>query len=117
MSKAGKHHFIPIFYLKHWVGADETLWDYRRRHHGVLPKRVFPDATGYVHGLYSVPGLPEVDKQYVEKKFMQRIDNDAALALRWMLDETKPPGDMPDPLKVRWETFGRIQLLRQAAGT
>jgi hypothetical protein len=105
MSKAGKHHFIPVFYLKHWAGADEQICEYRRRYHGVLPKRVFPDATGYVHGLYSVPGLPKDDEQYVEKKFMQRIDNDAALALCWMLDETKPPGDLPDPLKVRWAQF------------
>src|ERR1700728_779884 len=105
MSKAGKHHFVPVFYLKQWAGTDERICEYRRRYHGVLPKRVFPDGTGYVHGLYSVPGLPEKDEQYVEKRFMSRIDNDAAIALRWILDETKPAGDLPDRLKVSWAQF------------
>lgn len=105
MSKEGKHHFAPIFYLSQWAGADHQICEYKRRYHGVLPKRVVPDATGYVHGLYSVPGLPPEDAQYVERKFMSRIDSDAALALEWMLDETKPAGDLPDRLKVRWAQF------------
>lgn len=105
MSKAGKHHFVPVFYLKQWAGADEQICEYRRRHHGVLPKRIFPDATGYVHGLYSVPGLPKENEQYVEKRFMARVDNDAALALQWMLDETEPARELPDRLKVRWAQF------------
>lgn len=105
MSKAGKHHFAPVFYLKQWSGADDQLCEYRRRYHGVLPKRVFPDATGYVHGLYSVPGLPVEDEQYVERRFMSRVDNDAALALEWMLDESAPAGDLSDRLKYRWAQF------------
>jgi Protein of unknown function (DUF4238) len=105
MSKAGKHHFVPVFYLKQWAGADDQICEYKQRYHGVLPKRVFPDKTGYVHGLYSVPGLQKQDEQYVEKRFMSRIDNDAALALQWMLDETKPVGDLPDRMKVRWAQF------------
>ena len=105
MSKAGKHHFVPVFYLKQWAGDDERICEYRRRYHGVLPKRVFPDATGYVHGLYSVPGLPAKDAQYVERRFMSRIDNDAALALEWILDETKLVETLPDQLKIRWAQF------------
>ena len=105
MSKAGKHHFIPVFYLKQWCAADEKVCEYRRRYHGSVPKRVFPDATGYVHGLYSVPGLPKEDEQYVEKRFMARIDSDAATALQWMLDETRPLENLPDRLKVRWAQF------------
>jgi Protein of unknown function (DUF4238) len=105
MSKQGKHHFAPVFYLTQWTGGDQRICEYRRRYRGVLPKRVVPDATGYVHGLYSVPGLPPEDAQYVEKKFMSRIDSDAALALQWILDESKPAGDLPDRLKVRWAQF------------
>jgi hypothetical protein len=105
MSKAGKHHFVPVFYLQQWAGTDKQICEYRQRYHGVMPKRVFPDATGYVHGLYSVPGLPVENEQYVEKRFMSRIDNDAALALQWMLDETKPAADLADRFKVRWAQF------------
>jgi len=112
MSKAGKHHFIPVFYLKQWAGDDEQICEYRCRYHGVLPKRVFSDATGYVHGLYSVPGLPKEDEQYVEKKFMARIDGDAAVALQWILDESKPAGDLPDQLKLRWAQFVYSMVFR-----
>ncbi len=70
-----------------------------------MPKRHVPDATGYVHGLYSVPGLLPEDAQYVERKFMARIDSGAAVALEWILDGTNPPGDLPDRLKVRWAQF------------
>jgi hypothetical protein len=82
MSKEGKHHYIPVFYLKQWAGADERICEYKQRYHGVLPKRVYPDATGYVHGLYNVPGLPSEDIQYVEKRFMQAVDDRASVALR-----------------------------------
>ena len=105
MSKAGKHHFVPAFYLKQWAGMDKQICEYKRRHLGVLPKRVVPDATGYVHGLYSVPGLPPEDAQYVEKRFMSRIDSDAAMALQQMLDETRPIEDLSQRLMVRWAQF------------
>jgi hypothetical protein len=112
MSKAGKHHFIPVFYLKRWAGDDKRLWEYRRRHDGIRSKRVYPDATGYVHGLYSVPGLPAQDEQYVEKRFFSRLDNDAAVALEWLLDEGKPPGDLPDRFKIRWAQFVYSMVFR-----
>jgi hypothetical protein len=105
MSKDGKHHHSPVFYLGQWVGEDRQLCEYKRRHHGVLPKRVFPDKTGYQHGLYNVQGLPPTDRQYVEKKYMSRVDSEAAISLTAMLDETLPPSDFSPRMKVAWARF------------
>lgn len=83
MSKDGKHHYIPVFYLKRWVGSDGKLCEYSRPYDTVRPRRVHPDATGYVHGLYTIPGLPPESEQaqYVEKKFLQKVDDWAARAI------------------------------------
>jgi hypothetical protein len=85
MSKEGKHHYIPVFYLKQWTGADGRLCEYSRPYDRVKPRRVHPDGTGYIHGLYSIPGLPPELEQVVETKFMRTTDNYAALALRILL--------------------------------
>lgn len=105
MSKQGKHHFAPVFYLTQWVGDDGCLSEYKRRYRGVLPKRVVPDATGYAHGLYSVPGLPPGQEQYVERKFMASVDSRASLALSEMLDESRAAEDFPLRYKVAWAQF------------
>lgn len=105
MSKDGKHHHTPAFYLSHWAGDDNQLCEYKRRHHGVLPKRVSPDQTGYQHGLYNVPGLPPRDRQYVETKFLARVDSEAAVALAAMLDESLPVSDFSPRLKIAWARF------------
>jgi hypothetical protein len=105
MSKEGKHHYIPVFYSKQWAGTDERVCEYKQRYHGVLPKRVYPDATGYVHGLYNVPGLPPEDIQYVEKRFMQAVDDRASVALRAMLDDNISGADFSTRLKTGWARF------------
>ncbi len=105
MSKEGKHHYIPVFYLKQWAGADKQICEYKQRYRGVLPKRVYPDKTGYVHGLYNVPGLPPEDIQYIEQKFMQLVDDRASVALRAMLDEKISGANFPQRLKVGWAQF------------
>jgi hypothetical protein len=105
MSKDGKHHHTPVFYLSQWAGDDGQLCEYKRRYRGVLPKRVFPDKTGYKHGLYSVAGLSPQDRQYVETKYLKRVDGDAAIALTAMLDESLPADQFPPKMKVAWARF------------
>jgi hypothetical protein len=85
MSKEGKHHYIPVFYLKQWTGADGRLCEFSRPYDRVKPRRVHPDGTGYVHGLYSIPGLSPDLAQIVETNFMKVTDNWAARALRILL--------------------------------
>jgi Protein of unknown function (DUF4238) len=59
MSKEGKHHYIPVFYLKQWAGADGRICEFSRPYDRVKARRVFPDATAYVHGLNKIWGIPD----------------------------------------------------------
>jgi uncharacterized protein DUF4238 len=40
MLEGEKHHYIPVFYLKQWAGADGRLCQYSRPYNRVKPKRV-----------------------------------------------------------------------------
>ncbi len=42
MSKQGKHHFVPVFYLKQWAGADKRICEYKQRYHGVIALPISP---------------------------------------------------------------------------
>jgi len=85
MSKEGKHHYIPVFYLKQWTGSDGRLCEYSRPYDRVKPRRVHPDGTGYVNGLNTIEGLPPGEEQYLEDVFFKIADNYAARALRILL--------------------------------
>ncbi len=114
MSKEGNHHFIPIFYLKQWAGSDHKICEYKQRYHGVLPRRVFPAATGYVRGLYSVPRLSPQYAQYVEKRFMQCVDDKASIALKALLNGNLQ-GSNSDLLNA-WASFVHSLTLRSPEG-
>ena len=49
-----KHHYIPVFYLKRWIGEDGRLCVYGRPYDRVKANRKHPDATGYEPDLYAV---------------------------------------------------------------
>jgi Protein of unknown function (DUF4238) len=87
MSKEGKHHYIPVFYLKQWTGRDGRLCEFSKPHDRVKGRRVHPDATAYVRGLNTVEGLPPGQEQYLEDVFFKIADNYAARALRILLSE------------------------------
>jgi len=76
-----KHHYVPVFYLKQWAGADRRLCEYKRVPGKILTRRTFPDGTGYEKDLYRVDGLPEPLAQEVESKFMHMVDTNAKRAL------------------------------------
>ena len=103
MSKLGKHHYIPVFYLKQWTGSDEKVCEFKRRYHGVQPRRVHPDATGYVHGLNTVSGLPPSNADFLETDFMQLADNYASRALRILL--AMSPWKFTDEERSGWSRF------------
>ena len=105
MSKEGKHHYIPKFYLQHWAGTDGRLWQFSRPYARVKPKRVYPDETGFVHGLNTVPDLAPGDAQYVETEFLQKVDDKASRALRAMVEEPQRSEKMPIELSVGWASF------------
>lgn len=103
MSKDGKHHYIPIFYLKQWLGADRKLCEFKKRYGGVAPRRVYPDMTGYVHGLYTIDGLPPEIAQYLETHFFTIADTYAARAMQKLL--APPPWDFTNEEQSGWSRF------------
>jgi hypothetical protein len=85
VSQPKKHHYIPVFYLKEWVGSQGRLCEYSRPHRKVAFKWRDPHATGYKEGLYTVPGLPSDEAEYIEKTFMGMTDDGAAITHKILL--------------------------------
>lgn len=81
MAKAQKHHYIPRFYLKQWMGTDGFLCEFSRPYRDVVPRRVSPNATGYTKGLYTFSALPPHLANRLETGFLQRTDDLAHQAL------------------------------------
>ncbi|MGC2776400.1 MAG: DUF4238 domain-containing protein [Bradyrhizobium sp.] len=107
MSEPTRHHYIPVFYLKQWAGRDGRLCEYSRPYGETKVKRKHPAATAYLGNLYTVPGLPIEQTQFVEKQFMQTVDSRAAEAMTAMLKQTEPAGDNePDWMRtIYWARF------------
>jgi len=105
MPKEPKHHYIPIFYLQQWAGADGRLIEYCRRYKGVVPRPTFPDGTGYVRGLYKLPDAQPGQEYIIETKLMSSIDNWAAKALRRMMMTDKAGLDLEPSEALGWCQF------------
>jgi Protein of unknown function (DUF4238) len=94
MSTPRDHHFIPVFYLKQWVGSSGKLIEYSIKHGKLVPKPVGPRGTGFETDLYSFPELPTRLAQFVEADFMKYTDNEAAMAVQKQLREENMSGDL-----------------------
>jgi Protein of unknown function (DUF4238) len=105
MSKEGKHHYIPVFYLKQWTGEDGRLCEYSRPYKYVKARRVHPDATGYVHGLYALPDVPPEQAQMIESGLMQSVDSWAAKGLMLLLQAGATAGKMESRPGLGWSQF------------
>jgi len=75
MSKQGRHHYIPVFYLKQWAGDDKRVCEFSRSYVRVKPRRTHPDGTGYLDGLNTVDGLPPEEAQFLEDVFFKIADD------------------------------------------
>jgi hypothetical protein len=104
MSKEGKHHYIPVFYLKHWAGADERICEFSKPYDRVKARGVFPDATAYVHGLNRIPGLPLHEADFLESYFFKLTDDLAAKALQTLLSGARTLNFSPK-IKSGWSRF------------
>jgi hypothetical protein len=104
MSKEPKHHYIPVFYLKRWAANDGRLVEYSRqgKHNFVTVRWTSPTGTAYVRGLNIVPGGSAAASEFVEKKFMQLVDDWAARALAAFLANRNEPTDRE---KIGWARF------------
>jgi hypothetical protein len=86
MSNPKAHHYVPVFYLKQWANDKGLLTLYTRPWKHVVCDDVAPSATGYEHNLYTLEGVAEDSRFWLEKEFMARtIDSPAAEILKDML--------------------------------
>jgi hypothetical protein len=94
MPRSQKHHYIPVFYLKQWADIDGRLCEFSKPHDVVKSYRKYPDATGYMRGLYTFSGLPPAAANFLENVFFLRSDDGAAIVHRRLLaDEVDFDGD------------------------
>jgi Protein of unknown function (DUF4238) len=110
MSKEGKHHYIPVFYLKQWTGPDGRLCEFSKPFDRVKARLVHPDGTAYVHGLNTIEGLPPGQEQYIENVFFKIADNYASRALRILLSERS--WNFTDKERSGWSRFIISLMLR-----
>lgn len=98
-----KHHYIPQFYLRPWLGPDHKLQEFRRGYQGrIQTGRYGTESTGFEKDLYVLPGASEETKQNIEKQFMSVVDNEAVTARNMMLSGVIPR----DPaLRHSWARF------------
>lgn len=109
LDEGEKHHYLPVFYLKQWAGADQRLCQYSRPYDRVKPKRVHPDSTGYVRGLYAINGADPAVVNAVETMFLKPSDGLAHDALQHFLrDQPFPKPQM----RHSWSRFVLSLLIR-----
>ncbi|MGF6097256.1 DUF4238 domain-containing protein [Pseudomonas sp. 18175] len=102
-----KHHFIPKFLLKEWQDEDGFLWIYQRNGGGDISfRKGAPKSVAYVENLYTV--FPEYigakePSDEVESKVMAKIDDQAALIHRKLLDHGV--GALTEEERDVWSVF------------
>lgn len=100
-----KHHYLPQFLLKQWVGSDGRLCQFSKpRGDIVKPLRVFPAQTGFQNRLYSLRSWPEDVAHTVEKFLFKPVDTNAAIGLDF-LNRGIPKEDWPFRVVDAWATF------------
>jgi hypothetical protein len=107
------HHYVPVFYLKRWVGNDGGLCVYirPRPRDPVKPYRKHPDATGYERDLYAISGADDETAKYLEGCFLNLADSGAAIALDML--ETGRMASMDGRQRSAWSRF----MMRLLHGT
>lgn len=112
MSNPINHHYIPVFYLSRWVGADGRVCRFSRPY-GVEVKaaRVVPKATGFEPRLYETSGLPPEQAQTMEKDFMAKLDARASDALGH-LEQGLSEEKWTSRPRSSWSRFMLTQMLR-----
>src|SRR5271156_4351330 len=87
MSIPRDHHFVPQFYTKQWIGADNELCEFTRPYKALVDRRKSPAATGFKRDLYRIEGVSEEICQSIELGFMRLTDQGAHLILQKLLNE------------------------------
>ena len=115
MTEPIKHHFSPVFYLRGWCdSATGQLIQYSRPYRDVIAEPRSPKATGFEPFLYTMNGVPEHQKQTIEKDYMAaKVDDPAARALRVLLGTNTSA--LTEELRAAWTRFMLAALHRWPA--
>ncbi|RUU81266.1 DUF4238 domain-containing protein [Mesorhizobium sp. M7A.F.Ca.MR.362.00.0.0] len=116
-NEPNKHHFLPVFYLKEWAGADGRIVQFSRpnpRDDRIKPLRRHPSAVGYIDRLYAAEGLPEKVANLFETAFTRPVDTEAAAAMRRLM-RGKFDVDATPKEAIAWVKFLLSLMMRMPA--
>jgi hypothetical protein len=108
--KGQKHHYIPVFYLKQWMGPKNTVCEFSRPYNRVATRSPHPDGTGYIRGLYAIEDADANVVNAVEDMFLKPTDGMASEALQCLLREV--PFTHPERMRHAWTRFLLSLLIR-----
>jgi hypothetical protein len=115
MNPPGRHHYIPIFYLKRWAAHDGRVVEFSRPYGTkVKPRSTHPSGTGYVKHLYALQDLSQPQRQQVEELFMRPVDSLASEALA-ALESGARDHEWSPKLRSAWSRFIMSLMLRMPA--
>lgn len=106
MNASSKHHFLPEFYLRQWIGQDGQFTRFTQVHAGkIAVKRAHPAQAGFRPDLYRLPGdhADDMAAQLLEWSFFRHVDNDAARALAILVGEA--PWSWATDTRSGWSRF------------
>lgn len=104
MSEPINHHYLPVFYLRHWCDTSGRLIRFHRPYTKVVASEISPRATAYEPFLYSLEGFPEQIKQDIEKQFFSAIvDEPASRTMKVLIDRDK--AKLTPELRTAWGRF------------
>src|SRR5260370_15398397 len=85
-----KHHYVPVFFQKHFAGSDGLMWVYDRLLK--TSKQLHPLSTCCQHDLYAVKMPGSEFEQVVEMEFLRKVDGSASFALKKLPSVLAAPG-------------------------
>src|SRR6266478_2895339 len=83
-----KHHYVPVFYQKHFAVSDGLLWVYDRKLKTC--KQLPPRAICCQHDLYAFK-IPGAFNQIVETGFLRNVDGASAKAFKQLMKDIARP--------------------------
>lgn len=111
MSEPINHHYLPVFYLRGWCGADGRLIRFHKPHTTLIASPIAPRATAYEPFLYSLEGCPEPLRQDIEKRYFSAlVDKPASLGIKVLISREKEK--LTPELRTAWTRFLMAMRLR-----
>lgn len=112
MSTHSNHHYVPVFLLKQWAGADRKLSVFKRLPNGKLRHdRLGPKSVACDTHVYSLRRSSSEPDTRIERDFLgPQVDNLAAAVHAQMLKTGI--GSLTPAQRVVWSRFLMAALLR-----